>query len=110
MQDKNEFDGNQKLLTPVFTEEAIQTWLTSNIALYLELSPDEIDIREPFAAYDIDSSVVLSITEKLEAWIGYELEITLLWEYPTIKALAKHLEEKCHMLQVSANLSAEGSL
>ncbi|MEH2411672.1 AMP-binding protein [Nostoc sp.] len=61
------------------TREAITTWLISHLAMLLELSSDEIDIHEPFAAYGLDSSVAVNITFELGQWLGCELEPTLFW-------------------------------
>lgn len=74
------------------TKEAIITWLISHLSIFLELSSDEIDIDEPFAAYGLDSSVAVNITFELGEWIGCELEPTLFWEYPNIESLAEYLE------------------
>lgn len=81
------------------TQEAIESWLISHLALYLKVSPSSIDISEPFAAYGLDSSVAFSMTEELAAWLGYELEPTLFWEYPSITALAQYLEIECQQLE-----------
>lgn len=91
--DRNELQENSRSPNPVPTEEAIATWLITHLALYLKLSPDEIDRSEPFAHYGLDSSVAVSMTSELAQWLGYELEPTLFWEFPSINALAEHLEQ-----------------
>ncbi|NMG07494.1 AMP-binding protein [Brasilonema sp. UFV-L1] len=87
----NESQAGRESLKPAFTSEAIAHRLVSHLALCLLVSPDEIDIQEPFAAYGLDSSVAVSMTGELAQWIGCELEPTLFWEYPNIEALAQHL-------------------
>ncbi|MBW4636526.1 MAG: AMP-binding protein [Iphinoe sp. HA4291-MV1] len=105
-EDESPADGES--LKPAFTEEAIAqgalaepiaTWLVSHLALSLQMSPDEIDIQEPFAAYGLNSSVAVSMTAELAQWLGYELEPTLFWEYPNIEALVQHLAAQCLLLQ-----------
>jgi len=93
--DENESETNQKSLKRVFTKEEIQSKLVSELALYLRVSPDEIDIQESLTAYGLNSLVALDITDKLSKWTGCELEPTLLWEYPNIKMLTQYLAEKC---------------
>ncbi|MBW4630466.1 MAG: AMP-binding protein [Iphinoe sp. HA4291-MV1] len=95
--DESQADGES--FKPALTEEAITTWLVSHLALSLRVSPDEIDIQEPFAAYGLDSSVAVSMTGELAQWIGCELEPTLFWEYPNIETLAQHLAAQCLLLQ-----------
>lgn len=76
-------------LTP--TETEIETWITANLALYLKIPLEEIDLSEPFAHYGLDSSIAVSLAAELSTWLGRELDPTLFWEYPSIEALAQHL-------------------
>lgn len=64
---------------------------------YLKIPLDEIDIQESFAAYGLDSAVVVSMTGELAQWIGCELGLTLLWEYPNIETLAQYLAVECQL-------------
>jgi len=76
------------------TEKEIKAWLVSHLAGYLNILPSEIDVNKSFADYGLDSSVAVSITGDLGEWLGYELEPTLFWEYPNIKAIAHYLIEE----------------
>lgn len=73
--------------------DAIQAWLVTQLANLLGVEQGEIDIREPFAAYGIPSSEAVVLSGDLGDWLGRRLSPTLLWEYPTIEALARHLAE-----------------
>ncbi len=81
--------GDQSL-----TCEAIQNWMVANLALYLNVPPETVDVSEPFSHYGLDSSVALSLTAELSDWISQKLEPTIFWEYPSIKALAHYLGDK----------------
>ncbi|MCB0208344.1 MAG: PfaD family polyunsaturated fatty acid/polyketide biosynthesis protein [Anaerolineae bacterium] len=74
--------------------EEIQDWLVEHLADRLKVSIDEIDIREPFSSYDLSSAQVLVLAGKLEEWLECQLSPTLLWNYPTIEALADRLAEE----------------
>ena len=76
-------------LTPTAPE--IETWMTANLALFLKIPTDEIDLLEPFSHYGLDSSIAVSLADELSHWLGHELDPTLFWEYPSIEALAQHL-------------------
>jgi acyl-CoA synthetase (AMP-forming)/AMP-acid ligase II/acyl carrier protein len=76
-------------LTP--TETEIETWITANLALFLKIPLEEIDLSEPFSHYGLDSSIAVSLAAELSTWLGRELDPTLFWEYPSIEALAQHL-------------------
>ncbi|MBW4457030.1 MAG: AMP-binding protein [Nostoc indistinguendum CM1-VF10] len=102
--DENESEVASRWLKADLSEEAIETWLVSHLALYLKVPPDEIDIREPFAAYGLDSSVAVSTTSELAQWLDCELEPTLLWEYPSIKVLAQHLVGECQLLRSASQV------
>lgn len=79
-----------------FQAKDVESWLVSQLSDYLKLKKDEIEVKEPFARYIMDSSVTVSMTEKLGKWLGVELEPTLFWEYPTIALVAQYLESIEH--------------
>jgi acyl carrier protein len=71
--------------------QAIQAWLVSNIAQRLRLNPHDIDVQQPFTCYGLDSVVAVSLSDELEDWLGRRLSPALVYDYPTIAALARHL-------------------
>jgi acyl carrier protein len=73
------------------TEKQIRDRLVHEIADVMSLAPDRVDSREPFASYGIASVEAVHLVGKLETWLGVALDPTLLWDHPTIDALAKHL-------------------
>ena len=73
------------------TGAEIQTWMVANLAMYMKVQPEAINIHEPFAHYGLDSSVALSLTAELSIWLGRDLDPTLFWEYPSIATLAHYL-------------------
>jgi len=90
----NTAQGEQATANSIFTSEKIKTWLVTHLAISLKMPPDEIDTQEPFAHYGLDSSVAVSMTDELSAWLGCELEPTIFWDYPSIEALAEHLTQQ----------------
>ncbi len=77
----------------------IQAWIVSYLAELLEVDPDEVDVTIPFDRYGLDSSAAVGLSGDLEDWLGREVDPTLLYDYPTIEALVRHLAEE---LQVKA--------
>jgi acyl carrier protein len=73
------------------TEQQIRERLVREIAEAASLPVERIDSREPFASYGLASLEAVYLVGKLETWLGVSLEATLLWDHPTIDALAKHL-------------------
>lgn len=69
----------------------LQTWMVTYVAHLLDIHPDLVDTTLPFDRYGLDSSAAVGMTGDLEDWLGIELDPTLLYDYPTIAALAQHL-------------------
>lgn len=104
--DETPSDSLSPSLKSAPTEEAIQAWIVSHLAVYLKMQPDEIEIGETFACYGLDSSVAVSLTGELASVLGFELEPTLFWEYPSTEALAAHLAAECQLSQSICQASA----
>ena len=83
------------------TTAEIQEWIISYLALVLEIDPDEIDINIPFERYGLDSSVAIGMSGELEGWLGSEFEPTLLYDYPTIKALVDYISQEHYKIDIS---------
>ncbi len=75
------------------TVTGLQDWLVAALARELELDAVRIGIRTPFADFGIESVQALALAADLEDLLGRPLPATLLWDYPTIEALSRHLAE-----------------
>ena len=73
------------------TETDIQNWLVSYLAELLEIPQKEISITLPFERYGLDSSAAILLIGEFEDWLDFEMDPTLLYDYPTIEALAQHM-------------------
>jgi acyl transferase domain-containing protein/acyl-CoA synthetase (AMP-forming)/AMP-acid ligase II/acyl carrier protein len=71
--------------------EEIETWLVTRFAAKVGRAPHDIDIRQPFTYYGLDSLQAVSLAGELETWLGRSLPATLAWDHPTIALLARHL-------------------
>ncbi|MGW1224581.1 acyl carrier protein [Streptomyces sp. NPDC001478] len=79
--------------TPADTAKAdgVYEWLSDRLSLYLRRAPESIDPTVPLAEYGMDSVAALSLCGDLEEEFGLEVEPTLLWDFPTVSALVRHL-------------------
>lgn len=91
-QNKTDEHPNTKQLSP--TTQVIQTWLVAKIAERISISANEIDVRQPFAYYNLDSMAVVSLIGELENWLSCRLPATLPYDYPTIQSLANYVGTK----------------
>jgi acyl transferase domain-containing protein/acyl carrier protein len=69
----------------------IQSWLTEHLALMLEIEPSELDIQSRFSDCGLDSARATNLILDLATALGRQLSPTLIWDFPTIEALANHL-------------------
>jgi polyketide synthase 12/myxalamid-type polyketide synthase MxaF len=76
---------------PAPTADAIESWLEERIATELGVATSEIRADIPFERYGLDSRIVAVIAGDLEDWLQRPLEATLLWDYPTIHEVSRHL-------------------
>lgn len=73
------------------SKEEISKWVAAFLADLLELDPESIDTNTRFDRYGLDSSVAVGVTDALGRWLQQDLSPTLLYDFPTIDALATHL-------------------
>ncbi|ACK71147.1 phosphopantetheine-binding [Gloeothece citriformis PCC 7424] len=69
----------------------IESWLISYLSTHLNLDPEEIDETIPFERYGLDSESAIVLSGDLQQWLQCDLDPTLLFDYPTIQALAHYL-------------------
>ncbi|MBN1219684.1 MAG: SDR family NAD(P)-dependent oxidoreductase [Anaerolineae bacterium] len=69
----------------------IQAWLIARISERSNINPAEIDPRQPFVYYGLDSVQAVSLSGDLERWLDCPLSPTLLYDYPTVETLVRHL-------------------
>lgn len=72
---------------------AIEDWLVNEVANRLGVNSADINVREPFASYGLDSVEAVGLSGELENWLALCLPETLVWDYPTIESLAAYLAE-----------------
>jgi acyl carrier protein len=75
----------------VRSEREIRERLIREVSAASGIPAEQIDVREPFASYNIASIEAVQMVGTLETWLGLTLDETLLWDHSTIEALAKHL-------------------
>ena len=74
------------------TFEAIRTWLLNAVAAELGAPATAVTSDVEFADLGLGSRQAIMITGDLEEFLGREeLDPSLLWDYPTIDKLARHL-------------------
>ncbi|RCG29672.1 FAD-dependent oxidoreductase [Sphaerisporangium album] len=75
----------------LYGAEEIRVWLVRRVAAELNQPECEIDPSIPVEAYGLDSLEVADIQADLSERIGFRVPPTLLSEFPTLDAVARHL-------------------
>ncbi|MEC3974370.1 SDR family NAD(P)-dependent oxidoreductase [Amycolatopsis sp. H20-H5] len=70
---------------------AVRAWLVDRVSMATGTPAAEIDPDRPFQEAGLSSRDVLSLTGDLGGFVGRPLPATLVWQYPTITALAAAL-------------------
>lgn len=71
--------------------EEIQNWLITHVAGLMRVSPEEVHLQEPFTNFGLNSIDAVSLSGDLEDYLNRPLPATLLWDFPTIETLSRHL-------------------
>ena len=88
----------------------ITAWLVAKIAGPLGISPSEVDPTRPFATFGLGSLRAVGLAGELEEWLGRSLSPTLLYEYPTVEKLARHLASEPPAIPATAQSKSSGGL
>ncbi|NER24036.1 MAG: SDR family NAD(P)-dependent oxidoreductase [Symploca sp. SIO1C2] len=91
---------------PSKTVAEIQAWLINQLARLLQLAPEKIDCKQPLAVYGLNSVKAVNIAAELEDWLGIAVVPTLVYDYPSIQALADYLGQNTPLLNSSSKTIA----
>src|SRR5262249_52679393 len=72
----------------------IQEWLVKRLSFSTKLDESLIDIDAPFERLGADSLLAVQLTKDLGTWLSRRLSPTLLYDFPSVKALATYLGQK----------------
>jgi acyl carrier protein len=73
---------------------AIQDWCVAFVAKILHVPRERVDPNIEVDRLGLDSSTAVALIMSLEEHLGIELMPELLFEYPTIGGLSKHLASR----------------
>lgn len=71
--------------------QQIADWLVAQVAKLLDLDRAAVSPEAPLADYLTDSRDALSLTADLQVWLGREVSAYVMWDFPSIAAVAAHL-------------------
>ncbi|XGV87467.1 MAG: SDR family oxidoreductase [Limnothrix sp. BL-A-16] len=72
--------------------DGLETQVRGLVADCLEIAPEEIEAEGRFADYGLDSISAVDLIRSVNQAFGLELRTTVLFDYPTVRSLAQHLQ------------------
>lgn len=72
-------------------QERIAHWLREYIGDVLSVAPAGIDLEASFNHLGLDSSAAVGMTGDLGDWLGRELDVAVVYDHPSIRALSRAL-------------------
>lgn len=73
--------------------QEISDWLVGEVARLIEADRAAVSPEGPLVDYLTDSRDALSLAAELQDWLGREVSAYVMWDFPTIASLARHLAE-----------------
>ena len=69
----------------------IAAWLVARLARTLEVEATRISVEENLTSYALDSAEIVELLGELEDWLGCDVPASVLWDRPTIAAIAESI-------------------
>lgn len=76
------------------TRATIEEWLIAWIAREIGMPPTELETGKSLLNYSLSSVTAMMLVGDLEEWLGLTLPPTLVWDYPSIAAIAEYLTDQ----------------
>jgi acyl carrier protein len=82
------------------TSKELEQWLIEQLAGQLNVPKDSIDPVRRLEEYGLDSLEAVALTGEIEARLGRTVDPTILWDYPSVRAIANFLVDDGATAQV----------
>ncbi|MDE0839026.1 MAG: acyl carrier protein [Kiritimatiellae bacterium] len=71
--------------------DEVAHWLADYLSCLLKIRADQVDPDLPFDNYGIDSKSAAAMVGDLSAWLKRDLELAIIYDFPSIEALSRYL-------------------
>ncbi|WP_431825893.1 beta-ketoacyl synthase N-terminal-like domain-containing protein [Burkholderia sp. F1] len=88
------------------TQELVQ-WFVEHVARLSGTAAGNLDPDAPFSAYGLDSRDAIMLSGELQDWLGQPVSPTVVYDFPSISLLARHLSGAGNASSDKAPVSAE---
>jgi acyl carrier protein len=80
--------------SPELIQARLQEWLCAHLAVQLEVPEGRVDPKAPMSAYGLDSLKAVAMLTDIEEHVGFEIDPSALWDYPTVEAFTRFLADR----------------
>ncbi|BBY54401.1 hypothetical protein MKOR_16520 [Mycolicibacillus koreensis] len=80
-------------MDPTTIRSELETTLQAILAGELGMPAAAVNVEQPFPELGLDSMMAMTMLREAKKAVGVDLSATMLWNHPTISALAAHLAE-----------------
>ena len=92
--ERNDFASSLQHLSGEAMRAVLIPWLRQQVATVLRLDVERISVDKPMRSMGLDSLMALELRNRLERNLHMKFSATLVWNYPTVSAVAIYLEER----------------
>jgi myxalamid-type polyketide synthase MxaE and MxaD len=92
---------------PAERRAVFEQFLAEQLAQVLRLPVSRIDPARPMGSLGLESLMALEFRNRLEAQLGLKLSATIVWNHPTVAALARHLARRMEITLTTDMSAAE---
>ncbi len=75
----------------------VETHIREQVGAVLGMAAKRVDVNKPLQAMGLDSLMTLELRNRLERSMTMKLPATLVFNYPSVAALTRHLAEELHV-------------
>ncbi|MDO9235280.1 MAG: AMP-binding protein [Aquabacterium sp.] len=75
-------------------QEEVELWMLDWLSKQRRIGNDEIDARTTFVDIGLDSVSAVELSFALQTWLDFEVDSTVVWQYPSIGVLSRFLAQE----------------
>ncbi|MEN9867281.1 MAG: hypothetical protein RL748_2871, partial [Pseudomonadota bacterium] len=76
------------------TQDEIEQWMLGWLSRQRRVGAEEMDASTTFVDVGLDSVSAVELAFALQDWLGFEVDSTVVWQYPSIGALSRALAQE----------------
>ncbi|HSR70218.1 MAG TPA: acyl carrier protein [Acidobacteriota bacterium] len=71
------------------SQDQVEEWIAAKLAEIMDIEPEEVERQRDLTEFGLSSIEAVMLSGDLEEWLERELPDTLVWDHPTVRAIAQ---------------------